>query len=75
MPLAFCVHGNPPVEVLSDDKPVLGPIVIAKYRGICAGCHEPIEPGDHIGAEELDPDAVEGPGAFGGDWYHYGCGR
>ena len=70
MELAYCIHGNPQAgkanEVAEEDKPVLGPIVVAKFKGECAGCGEAILVGDHIGAEEF---------GHGGEWYHYGCGR
>lgn len=67
MPKDGCAHcqGVKPEPV---EKPLTGPVVMAKMDTTCEFCGEKVEAGvDHIAL------VIEGP--LEGAWVHYGCGR
>lgn len=56
---------DPDISNIESDKPLLGPIFVAQYGGVCFHCGKDIEVGDHIGTV-MNED---------GEYAHYGCGR
>jgi hypothetical protein len=51
----------------------MGEVFVARFKGTCVSCDEPIEPGDHIAVTEYVRD---GTGQIiKGHYAHYGCMR